>query len=166
MIARAERPATTLVHAAGLLGATVIGWPVAALLSAAVLLRAVRARNALRVLQAGQAALFQMIAFTGHLLLLALASFGFIAFGGDLPILPEATFYVDPTSGGGLALMALWAVSVLALPVWYVATLMLAIRVGDRATDAALAGGARRRNRRRGPGGRRSARKRRTERAK
>ena len=138
MIAPAERPVTVFVHAAGLLGLTVAGWLLAVLLSGVVLVRAVRARNAVRVLQAGQAALFQLAALAGHLALLGAASLGFIAFGGDLPFLPEATYYVDPTSAGGVIVMVLWGLCLLAVPVWYVLTLILAVRATRRSAAGVL----------------------------
>ncbi len=138
MIAPAERPVTVFVHAAGLLGLTVAGWLLAVLVSGVVLVRAVRSRNAVRVLQAGQAALFQLAALAGHVVLIGAVSLGFIAFGGDLPFLPEATYYVDPSSAGGVIAMVLWAVCLLAVLIWYVLTLVLALRAARRSAAGVL----------------------------
>jgi hypothetical protein len=138
MIDPAERRASVAVHAAGLLGVTVVGWLPAALLSGLALSRAVAARSALRTLQAAQAALFQLAALAGHVLLIGLSALGFIAFGGDLPILPEAAFYVDPTTAGGLAALVLWGLCVAAVPVWHVLTLVLALRAARRSAAGVL----------------------------
>src|SRR5687767_3991877 len=90
-----DRAEVVRLHGIGLLGATGIGWFVAALYCAARLAEAVRRREALRVLQAAQATLFQLSAGLILFGLVALALVGFLVLGGANEFLPEIPFVVS-----------------------------------------------------------------------
>ena len=135
MIERSDRAAIARLHAVGSLGVTGIGWLVAALYSGLALWQAVRRREALLVLQAAQAALFQLGAGVVLALLLLLLFGGFLVLGGAVDFLPEMPA-VDPFSAGGIAVLLLWLVSLAAVPAWHVWSL----RQAWRAWRSSLAG--------------------------
>jgi hypothetical protein len=135
VIDASERGAIARVHAVGLLGVTVVGWLLAALISGVALNGAIRGRAALRTLQSAQAMLFQIAAFVLTALLLFLVALGFLLFGGAVDFLPELA-PLDPFAFPGLVVLVLWIVVVLLVPAWYVMSLVLAWR----ATRASRAG--------------------------
>ena len=126
-----ERRAVALLHALGLLGVTGIGWFIAAALSALRLIAAARGRSALVTLQAAQAALYQLASGTVLLLLLLLAAAGFLVLGAEITFLPSLPA-VDPFSVGGIAVLLVWLACLIAVPVWFVYSLLLALRAARR----------------------------------
>ena len=139
MIERSDRAAIARLHAVGLLGVTGIGWLGAALYCALALWSAVRRREALLVLQAAQAALYQLGAGLILALLLVLGVLGFLLLGGTIEFLPEVPV-VDPFGAGGIAVLALWLVSLVALPAWHVWSLRQVVRAWRRAVAGELYG--------------------------
>ena len=137
MIEPADRAAIARLHAAGLLGVTGAGWLVAALYSGLRLWAAVRRREALHVLQAAQAALFQLGAAVVLGLILLVIFGGFLLLGGSSELLPELPV-VDAFSVGGIALLVLWLASIVALPAWHVWSLRQAVRAWRRAAAGEL----------------------------
>ena len=137
MIDPTERADIARLHAAGLLGVTGLGWIAAAVYCAAKLWGAVRRREALLVLQAAQAALFQLAAGTVLALLTALVAGGFLVLGGTNEFLPEVPV-IDPFSAGGIALLIVWLVSLLAVPAWHVWSLREVVRAWRRSAGGEL----------------------------
>ena len=125
------------LHAAGLLGASGIGWIAAAAYCGFKLWDAVRRREALLVLQAAQASLFQLGAALILALILALAIGGFLLLGGTSEFLPEMPV-IDPFSAGGITVLVLWLVSLLALPAWHVWSLRQVVRAWRRTAAGEL----------------------------
>ena len=126
-----ESRAVALLHALGLLGVTGIGWFIAAVFSVVRLIAASRDRAALLTLQAAQAALYQLAAGIVLLLLLALAAAGFLVLGAEITFLPRLPV-VDPFSVGGIAVLLVWLTCLIAVPVWFVYSLLLALRAARR----------------------------------
>jgi hypothetical protein len=109
------------------LGVTGAGWLLAALYCGLVLWQAVRRREALLVLQAGQAALFQLGAGIVLALLLLIVFGGFLLLGGAVDFLPEIPV-LDPFSAGGIVALVVWLISLAAVPAWLVWSLRQAVR--------------------------------------
>ena len=137
MIEPSDRAAIARLHAAGLLGLTGIGWLFAAAFCALALWQAARQREALRVLQSAQAALFQLGAGSVLAALLALAWSGFLVLGGSNDFLPELPV-VDPFSARGIAVLVAWLVSLLALPAWHIWSLRQVVRAWRESAAGAL----------------------------
>ena len=121
----AERRLAVVSHAAGLLGATVAGWALAAAVSIALLSLAGRRRAPYLALQAGQAALYQLAVLAIDLVGVGWLVVGFIAFAGDIPGLPSIRLD-DLGEPIWLSLQVVWALTILAWPVWHVLTLVWA----------------------------------------
>lgn len=132
-----ERRAVALLHALGLLGVTGIGWFAAAVFSALRLITVSRNRAALLTLQAAQAALYQLASGTVLLLLLMLAAAGFLVLGAEITFLPGLPV-VDPFSVGGTAVLLVWLASLIAVPVWFVYSLLLALRAARRSAGGEI----------------------------
>ena len=137
MIDPVDRGPIARLHASGLLGVTGIGWLAAASFCGLTLWQAVRRREALLVLQAAQAALFQLGAGAVLAALLALACGGFLVLGGSNDFLPELPV-IDPFSAGGIAVLILWLASLLAVPVWHVWSLRQVVRAWRESAAGAL----------------------------
>ena len=137
MIEAADRAAIARLHAAGLLGVSGVGWLVAALYTGTRLWDAVRRREALLVLQAAQAALFQIGSGLVLFALLLIAAGGFLVLGGSSEVLPELPV-VDPFSAGGVALLVLWIVSLACLPAWHVWSIRQVVRAWRRSAAGEL----------------------------
>ena len=134
MIDPGDRAGLARLHAAGFLGITGLGWLAAAAYCGLMLWGAARRREALAVLQAAQAGLFQLGAALVLGLILVVALGGFLLLGGTSDFLPELPV-IDAFSAGGVALLILWLVSLLALPAWHVWSLRQVLR-GWRRTAA------------------------------
>ena len=89
------------------------------------------------MLQAAQALLFQLGAGLGLFALLGGVAMGFLVFGGASDFLPELPA-LDPFSAGGLLALALWLFSALGVPVWYVWTLVVALRASRRSAHGEI----------------------------
>ena len=137
VIEPAQRAAIARLHAAGLLGVTGVGWPVAAVYTGTRLWDAVRRREALLVLQSAQAALFQLGSGLVLGALLTLAAGGFLVLGGSSEILPELPV-VDPFSAGGVAVLVLWLASLAAVPTWHVWSIRQVVHAWRRSAGGDL----------------------------
>ena len=120
MIEQVDRAEVTRLHGVGLLGATGIGWFIAALYCLVRLTGAVRRREALLVLQSAQTALFQLGSGVILFGLVGLALVGFLVLGGAVDFLPELPFVIsDPFSLAGIVALCVWLLSLLAVPLWH-----------------------------------------------
>ena len=132
-----DRAGLARLHAAGLLGFTGVGWLVAAAYCLVIGRGAAQRREALPVLQAGQAALFQLGAGAVLFVILLVAFGGFLLLGGTNEFLPELPV-IDPFSAGGITVLVLWLVSLVALPLWHVWSLRQVIRAWRRTAAGEL----------------------------
>jgi uncharacterized Tic20 family protein len=128
---QAVRHQAASAHLAGLLGATVFGWLVAAGYSWFMLLRGRDRRSAYLAVHAAQAALFQLVALAIEVGLIVCAVIGFLFFAGDIPGLPSLPLMDLPTPLDFI-FPILWLLSGIGVPVWYVLSLLLAIKAARR----------------------------------
>ena len=128
-----ERRLAALAHAAGVLGATGLGWALAAGVSTALVNEAGRRRSRYLAVHAGQAALYQLAVLAVDLGLVVAFVAGLLYFLElDLPGLPSISgIYVDQTLETVVSIV--WVLLGVAAPVWHVATLYWAVRAARRA---------------------------------